>query len=207
MYSYGPPHMAKQKQDDQLEPTYSSYVKTQDVTLKTCRRRWMIGISDKRGSGISVLAARHDDDDDDDLTHNRLIGLVNRVLANGPGDLASIPGCIIPKTLKWYLIPPSLTLSNIRYVSRVKYSISEKGVTPSLFLPSRLELQNTPTASLQRGKTPTPTSVLDMTLNNQMVKFQQCWSFGEYGIPLYCHLSQVNSGPEWQHLIRVISMG
>ena len=33
------PHMAKQKQDDQLKPTYSSYVKTQDVTLKTCRRR------------------------------------------------------------------------------------------------------------------------------------------------------------------------
>ena len=39
MYYYGPPHMAKQKQDDQLELTYSSYVKTQDVNLKTCRRR------------------------------------------------------------------------------------------------------------------------------------------------------------------------
>ena len=63
MYSYGPPHMAKQKQDDQLELTYSSYVRTQDVTLKTCQRRWMIGRSGKRGSGISVLAARHDDDD------------------------------------------------------------------------------------------------------------------------------------------------
>ena len=34
MYSYGPPHMAKQKQ---LQLTYSSYVKTQDVTLKTWR--------------------------------------------------------------------------------------------------------------------------------------------------------------------------
>ena len=40
------------------------YVRTQDVTLKTCRRRWMIGRSGERGSGISVLAARHDDDDD-----------------------------------------------------------------------------------------------------------------------------------------------
>ncbi len=39
MYSYGPPHMAKQKQGDQLELTYSSYVKTQDVTLKTSQRR------------------------------------------------------------------------------------------------------------------------------------------------------------------------
>ena len=46
--------------------TYSSYVRTRDVTQKTCRRQWMIGRSGERGSGISVLAARHDDDDDDD---------------------------------------------------------------------------------------------------------------------------------------------
>ena len=43
MCSCGPPHMANQKQDDQLEHTYSSYVMIRDVTLKTCRRRWMIG--------------------------------------------------------------------------------------------------------------------------------------------------------------------
>ena len=36
-----------------------------DVVLKTCRRRWTIGKSGERGSGISMLAARHDDDDDD----------------------------------------------------------------------------------------------------------------------------------------------
>ena len=64
MYSYGPPHMAKQKQDDQLEHTYSSYVRIRDVALKTCQKRWMIGRSGERGSGISVLAARHDDGDD-----------------------------------------------------------------------------------------------------------------------------------------------
>ena len=63
MYSYGPPHMVKQKQDDQLEHTYSSYVRIWDVTLKTCQKRWMIGRSGERGSGISVLAARHDDDE------------------------------------------------------------------------------------------------------------------------------------------------
>ena len=66
MYSYGPPHMAVQKQDDQHEHTFSSYVRIQDVVLKTCRRRWTIGRSGERGSGISVLPARHDDDDDDD---------------------------------------------------------------------------------------------------------------------------------------------
>ena len=64
--SYGPPHMANQKQDDQLEHTYSSYVRIWDVALKTCQRRWMIGRSGERGSGISVLAAWHDDDDDDE---------------------------------------------------------------------------------------------------------------------------------------------
>ena len=64
MYSYGPPHMAKQKQDDQLEHTYSSYVRLRDVALKTCQTRWVIGRSGERGSGISVLAARHDEDVD-----------------------------------------------------------------------------------------------------------------------------------------------
>ena len=33
----------------------------------------------------------------------RLIGLVGRVFANGPGDLGSIPGPVIPKTLKMVL--------------------------------------------------------------------------------------------------------
>ena len=64
LYSYGPPHMARQKQDDQLEHTYSSYVWIQDVALKTSLRRWTVGRSGERGSGISVLAAQHDEDDD-----------------------------------------------------------------------------------------------------------------------------------------------
>ena len=64
MYSYGPPHMAGQKQDDQLEHTFSSYVRIWDVALKTCQRQWTIGRSSERGSGISMLAAWHDDDDD-----------------------------------------------------------------------------------------------------------------------------------------------
>ena len=65
MYSYGPPHMAEQKQDDQLEHTYSSYVRIRDVALKTGQRWWTIRRSGERGSGISALVARHDDDDDD----------------------------------------------------------------------------------------------------------------------------------------------
>ena len=51
---------------------------------------------------------------------------------------------------------------------------------------------------LCRGVRPLPpTSVLDMTINNQIVRLQQCWSFGECGVPLHCHCSQVHSGPEW----------
>ena len=34
---------------------------------------------------------------------NWLIGLVGRVFANGPGNLGSIPGGVIPKTLKMVL--------------------------------------------------------------------------------------------------------
>ena len=38
MYSYGSPHTAAQKQDDQHERTFSSYVRIQVVVLKTWPR-------------------------------------------------------------------------------------------------------------------------------------------------------------------------
>ena len=40
-----------------------------------------------------------------------------------------------------------------------------------------------------------------MTLKNMVVRFQWCWSFEECGVPFHCHRTQVNSGPEWWHLI------
>ena len=52
------PTYDRAKQDDQLEHTFSSYVRIRDVALKTYRRRWTIGRDGERGSGISVL--RHD---------------------------------------------------------------------------------------------------------------------------------------------------
>ena len=52
-----------QKQDDQLEHTYSSSVKIRVAALKTCQRRWTIRRSGERRSRISVLAA-HDDYND-----------------------------------------------------------------------------------------------------------------------------------------------
>ena len=50
-----------------------------------------------------------------------LIHLMGRVFANGPGESYK-------RLKKWYLIPPCLTLSTIRYVLRVKWSYTEKGV-------------------------------------------------------------------------------
>ena len=61
MDSCGPLHMDVQRQDDQLKPTYSSSVPIRDVTLRTCCKQWTIGRGGERGSGISVLIARHDD--------------------------------------------------------------------------------------------------------------------------------------------------
>ena len=67
MYSYGPPHMAEQRQDDQYEHTFSNYVRIRNEVQKTCPRRWTIRKSGERRSGMSVLPARHDYYYDDDI--------------------------------------------------------------------------------------------------------------------------------------------
>ena len=63
--------------------------------------------------------------------YERTIGIMVRVLTNGPGNRGSIRGRVIPKALKWYLMPPCFTLGIIRYGSRVKWTNSGKGVAPS----------------------------------------------------------------------------
>ena len=55
-----------------------------------------------------------------------------RVFANGPEDQSSITGWVRLK--KWYLMPPCLTLSIIRYGSRIKWSNLGKGVASSPIL-------------------------------------------------------------------------
>ena len=52
-----------------------------------------------------------------------------RVFANGPGDQGSIAGQVIPKTQKWYLLPPGLTLSCTK--NKVEQSRG-KGLCPPL---------------------------------------------------------------------------
>ena len=48
-----------------------------------------------------------------------------REFASGPGDMGLIH-VVIPKTQKWYLMPPCLTLSIIRYGLRVSGAIQGK---------------------------------------------------------------------------------
>ena len=54
------------------------------------------------------------------------IGIMVRVCANGQGDLGSYQ-----RLKKWYLMSPCLTLSIIRYGSRVKWSNPVKRAAPS----------------------------------------------------------------------------
>ena len=56
---------------------------------------------------------------------------------------------------------------------------------------------------LCRGvRPPHPMSVLIMTLNNLMVRFQWGWNSGECGVTLHYHRSQVYSRPAWARPLR-----
>ena len=58
-----------------------------------------------------------------DNTSNRLIGLVGRLFANGPGDRGSIPGRVIPKTLKMVL--DTSLLNSLHYKVRIKGKVEQ----------------------------------------------------------------------------------
>ena len=63
----------------------------------------------------------------------QLIGLVGRVFANGPGDLASIPGHVIPKTLKMVLDTSLLNTQQykVHIKSKVEQSRERGSALPS----------------------------------------------------------------------------
>ena len=60
----------------------------------------MIGRSGERGSGISVLAARHDDDDDDEITFSKMLknwtsyNLISKMNQNSKRSLVQSVGTI-----------------------------------------------------------------------------------------------------------------
>ena len=54
---------------------------------------------------------------------NQLIGQVSKVFANGPGDLGSIPGWVIPKTLKMVLV--TSLLNTQQYKVHIKGKVEQ----------------------------------------------------------------------------------
>ena len=63
---------------------------------------------------------------------NRLIGLVGKVFDNGPGNLRSIPGHVIPKTLKMVLDTTLLNSQhyNVRMKGEVGQSLEKSSALP-----------------------------------------------------------------------------
>ena len=59
------------------------------------------------------------------------IGLGVRVFANGPGDLGSIPGRVIPKTQKMVLDASLLNTQHYKVRIKGKVEQSREGVVPS----------------------------------------------------------------------------
>ena len=55
---------------------------------------------------------------------------MGRVLANSTGDLDSIPGCVIPKTLKMVLDTSLLNIQHYKIRIKGKVRNSGKGVVP-----------------------------------------------------------------------------
>ena len=59
------------------------------------------------------------------------LGVPYRVFANGPGDLDSIPGRVIPKTQKMVLDASLLSTQHYKVRIKGKVEQSRKGVAPS----------------------------------------------------------------------------
>ena len=62
-----------------------------------------------------------------------MIGLVDRVFANGPGDHGSIPGRLIPKTFKMVLDTSLLNTQHykVRIKGKVEQSAERSGALPN----------------------------------------------------------------------------
>ena len=72
------------------------------------------------------------------LCINWLIGQLGRVFANGPGDMGSIPSCVILKTLKMVL--DTFLLNTQQYKIRIKDKVKQSRER-SRTLPYTLVLQ------------------------------------------------------------------
>ena len=66
-----------------------------------------------------------------ETSHFWSAGLAVRVFANGPGDLGSIPGRVIPKTQKMVLDASLLNTQHYKVRIKGKVEPSREGVAPS----------------------------------------------------------------------------
>ena len=69
---------------------------------------------------------------------NRLTGLVGRVFTDGPGNVGSIPGRVIPKTLKMVLDTYLFNTQQykVRIKGKVKQSWEKSSAPPTLWCSS-----------------------------------------------------------------------
>ena len=122
--------------------------------------------------------------------------------------LLSFITCIVSFCLSFFLFCLNLSTGSIFYLLYflLFFSLPDNATSHNILeIKKKLTLlRNSPVGSgcrihrlhPCRRVRPPPMGVLDMTLNNLMVRFQQWGSFRECGAPLHCHLSQVHSGLE-----------
>ena len=130
--------------DDQHEHTFSNYVRIWDVVQKTCLRRWTIGKSGERGSGISVLPARHDDDDEYTVYKEKALSL--RVLEEDIPFLTSknwgvsphhqgCPRGVMVKAMNCGIVVCGFVLQS-RYYVHFRANTLGKGMNPLILPPA-----------------------------------------------------------------------
>ena len=95
------------------------------------------------------------------------------------------------------LIFVSDQIKNDMLISLKYFSFFMMGIEIHFHLPIRLELKNTPSAPLQRGKTPPRNECPRYDTKQSDGEVPVMPEFGECGAHLHCHRAQVHSGPQW----------
>ena len=108
----------------QIKPDYHSWwiSKMQSEREDTLEERYAIKFCFKLGTNATKTYGKLQIPD---------IGLAVRVFANGPGDLGSIPGRVIPKTQKMVLDASLLNTQHYKVRIKGKVEQSREGVAPS----------------------------------------------------------------------------
>ena len=70
-----------------------------------------------------VLSKVYELDDNNEFVYNNSLAKWVECLPNGPGDLGSIPSCVIPKTLKMVL--DTYLLNTQQYKVRIKGKVEQ----------------------------------------------------------------------------------